>query len=235
MKLSILIPVYNEADNIREVLKRVMDVNIDKEIIVIDDGSTDGTYDIVKDIKFYNEDIIVICGFCNHGKGTAIRTALSVATGDVVIIQDADLEYDPQDYVKLLRQYIGQPVYGVRDLTKQRFIMRWGNRFITWITNLLFDSNLSDVETCYKLISRKTLESLDLQSNGFEIEAEITAKLLLEGCYIYEVPIRYDPRYKNKKLSVWDGIPTLWTLMKSAKGKELKGSNCLRKKRKDVW
>lgn len=222
MKLSILIPVYNEADNIKQTLKRVIAVNIDKEVIIVNDGSSDKTVDILKEPSFVNNGLIIVNHFKNSGKGTAIRTALSVATGDVVIIQDADLEYDPQDYVKLLRQYIGQPVYGVRDLTKQRFIMRWGNRFITWITNLLFDSNLSDVETCYKLISRKTLESLDLQSNGFEIEAEITAKLLLEGCYIYEVPIRYDPRYKNKKLSVWDGIPTLWTLMKSANGKKLK-------------
>lgn len=215
MKLSILIPVYNEGASVAEIVQRVAAVDIDKEIIVVDDGSVDTTPDVLRQLVV--ADLRVIHHPANRGKGAAIRTALAAATGDAVIIQDADLEYDPQDYIPLLETFARQQadvVYGVRDLSGQRFYMRWGNRLMTWVTNLLFGTHLHDMETCYKLVNRQIMQSLDLQSDGFEIEGEITAKLLRSGLRIHEVPIHYYPRYEHKKLSPLDGIPTLWTLIK---------------------
>lgn len=215
MKLSVLIPVYNEGASVADIVERVAVVDIDKEIIIVDDGSVDTTPDVLRDLVV--DDLQVIHHPENRGKGAAIRTALAAATGDAVIIQDADLEYDPQDYIPLLETFAREQadvVYGVRDLSKQRFYMRWGNRLMTLATNLLFGTHLHDMETCYKLVDRKLMQSLNLQSEGFEIEAEITAKLLRRGLRIYEVPIHYHPRYEEKKLSPLDGIPTLWALIK---------------------
>jgi len=225
MKLSVLIPVYNEGSSVRELIKRVQAVPVDKEIIIVNDGSVDTTAEVLNSIQ--GESLHIIHHTRNRGKGAAIRTALKAATGDVVIIQDADLEYDPNDYVKLLAAYAqgdADVVYGVRDLSRQRFYMRWGNRLMTWVTNLLFGTHLKDMETCYKLVDRRIMQSLDLQSDGFEIEAEITAKLLRRGLRIREVPIHYEPRYEEKKLSPLDGIPTLWALVKYRFGFE-KGAN----------
>ena len=215
MKLSVLMPAYNEGASVREIIERVMAVAVDKEIIVVNDGSVDTTADILDSMQ--DDTLRIIHHPQNRGKGAAIRTALQAVTGDAVIIQDADLEYDPQDYVRLLEAFArgnADVVYGVRDLSRQRFYMRWGNWLMTWVTNLLFDTRLKDMETCYKLVDRKVMQSLGLQSDGFEIEAEITAKLLRRGLRICEVPIRYQPRYEEKKLSPWDGIPTLWVLVK---------------------
>lgn len=215
MKLSVLIPVYNEGASVAAIVARVAEVAVDKEIIIVDDGSVDTTPDILRDLSV--DDLQVIHHPENRGKGAAIRTALAAATGDAVIIQDADLEYDPEDYVPLLEAFADEHadvVYGVRDLSGQRWYMRWGNQLMTLATNLLFRTRLHDMETCYKLVDRRVIQGLDLRSEGFDIEGEITAKLLRGGLRIHEVPIRYYPRYEEKKLSPLDGIPTLWALVK---------------------
>jgi glycosyltransferase involved in cell wall biosynthesis len=219
MKLSVLIPVYNEGTSIAGIVERVAAVDIDKEIIIVNDGSVDMTPEVLNALDI--DDLRVIHHRENQGKGAAIRTALAAAGGDAVIIQDADLEYDPQDYLPLLEAFVRGPadvVYGVRDLSGQRFYMRWGNRLMTWVTNLLFGTHLRDMETCYKLVDRALMQSLDLRSDGFEIESEITAKLLQRGLRIHQVPIHYYPRYEHKKLSPLDGIPTLWMLIKCRLG-----------------
>lgn len=221
MRLSVIIPVYNEASTLRALLQRVVDLPIDKEVLVVDDGSDAET---VGQLQAAVADSLpgvvhLFTHMKNQGKGAGIRTALEQATGDVVIIQDADLEYFPEDYVELLRvyeQHGAQAVYGVRDLADRDFLMRFGNNFLTWLTNRLFGAHLHDMETCYKLVDRQLMQSLALRSHRFEIEAEISAKLLRRGVKIYEAPIRYDPRDEaaGKKLSPLDGLPTLATLVK---------------------
>lgn len=214
MKLSVLIPVYNEESTVEEVLRRVDAVDLEKEIIVVDDCSTDGTPQILAGLQ--REDVRVITHDRNRGKGAAIRTALAAASGDAIIIQDADLEYDPQDYHRLVRPLLqdrAQVVYGVRSLEEQEWHMRWGNRVLTQVTNLLYGASLDDMETCYKLIDGVVLSDLELRADGFDIEAEITAKILRKGYHIHQVPIRYFPR-TEKKLTPLDGLPTLWALIK---------------------
>lgn len=215
MKLSVLIPVFNEEETIQELLERVLAVPVEKELIVVDDCSTDKTWDVLNSIN--DPRIRVFRHEVNQGKGAGIRTALAHATGDLVIIQDADLEYDPNDYPRLLKPILNgeaEVVYGVRDLAGQKLTTRLGNRFLTLCTNLLYGSRISDMETCYKLIPRELMASLNLQPSRFQIEPEITAKLLRRGYRIHEVPIWYKPR-KEKKLSPWkDGLPALWTLLK---------------------
>ena len=158
----------------------------------------------------------------NRGKGAAIRTALDAATGDMVVIQDADLEYDPNDLVRLtapLADGTAEVVYGVRSLHSQRLIMRLGNRFVTLLANLLYGQRLQDMETCYKMMCRELAQSLDLECRRFDVEAEITAKLLRSGYTIYEMPINYTARYENKKLSPLDGLPTVQALWRYRKWK----------------
>jgi dolichol-phosphate mannosyltransferase len=216
MKLSVVIPVYNEARTLGELIARVRDVPLDKEIIIVDDGSNAATKALLRE-AIGASGIQLVTHAHNQGKGTAIRTGLAQATGAVVIFQDADLEYFPQDYVHLMEVYeqnAAQAVYGVRDLSRRSRLMRWGNRLMTTATNVLYGSKLHDMETCYKLVARPLLQSLALVSRGFEIEAEITAKLLRAGVTIHEAPIQYDPREEGKKLSVRDGLPTLWELVK---------------------
>jgi dolichol-phosphate mannosyltransferase len=216
MKLSVVIPVYNEASTLPELLARVRGVPIDKEILVVDDGSNSTTKKLLEQVAGKG-DVRLITHPRNQGKGAAVCTALKQAAGEVVIIQDADLEYSPEDYARLLAAYQengAQAVYGVRNLDSRSWLMRWGNVLMTAATNLLFGSRLSDMETCYKLVDRSLLQSLDLESHGFEIEAEITAKLLTRGIPIHETPIQYEPRREGKKLSPWDGIPTLKTLVR---------------------
>lgn len=214
MLLTVIIPVYNEASTLGALLGRVEAVPISKEVFVVDDGSDEATK---KELQLAASGATKLITHAeNRGKGSAVRTALGQAAGDVVIIQDADLEYFPEDYVDLLKVYEendAQAVYGVRDLENRSRLMRWGNEAMTLATNLLYGTALHDMETCYKLISRTLLQSLDLQSHRFEIEAEITAKLIRSGVNILEAPIRYEHREEGKKLTPWDGLPTLSKLI----------------------
>ncbi|MEM7331908.1 MAG: glycosyltransferase family 2 protein [Chloroflexota bacterium] len=220
MKLSVIIPVYNEASTLSVLLERVLAVPIDKEVIIVDDGSDQATKDLLK-TAVENNQVSLITHPHNQGKGTAICTALKHVHGDVIIIQDADLEYYPEDYPALVETYIeksAKAVYGVRDLSERSALMKWGNYAMTFATNILFGSKLNDMETCYKLIDRKLMQSLKLNSRGFEIEGEITSKLLALGVQIEEAPIRYEHREEGKKLTPWDGIPTLLALLKTRFG-----------------
>lgn len=213
MKLTVIIPIYNEASTLGILLTRVAAVEIEKEVLVVDDGSDAETKQALEAAIIGETRLITHPE--NKGKGSAIRTALAQATGDTVIIQDADLEYFPEDYAKLMTVYQqnnAQAVYGVRDLRHRSWLMRWGNRAMTMATNILYGYRLKDMETCYKMVDRKLFQSLDLQSRRFEIEAEITAKLLRSGVKIYETPIRYEHREEGKKLTPMDGLPTLQKL-----------------------
>ncbi len=215
MKISVLIPAYNEEETVEEAIKRVAAVDLEKEIIVVDDCSTDRTPEILCELR--ERGLVIISHDRNRGKGAAIRTALAAASGDAVIIQDADLEYDPGDFHKLVKPFLegrAKVVYGVRSLGGQKWHMRWGNRFLTMVANLLYGSRLRDMETCYKLVAKDVIDGIQLRSDGFDIEAEITAKILKRGYDIYQVPIWYSPR-ADKKLTPFDGLPTLWALMKS--------------------
>jgi glycosyltransferase involved in cell wall biosynthesis len=215
MKLSVLIPVFNEEESVHELLQRVLAVPCDKEIVIVDDCSSDGTWNVLQGIE--DESVHIYRHEVNLGKGSAIRTALSRATGDLVIIQDADLEYDPNDYPRLLEPITSgkaQVVYGVRDLSSQKLLFRLGNRFLTLVTNALYGARVSDMETCYKVMPREVMQGLDLRATRFQIEPEITAKVLRRGYHIHEVPISYRPR-EAKKLSPWkDGLPALLTLVR---------------------
>ncbi len=215
MKLSVLIPAFNEVTTIAAVVARVCAVPIEQEIIVVNDASSDGTAGILDGLA--SPCIKVIHHPVNRGKGAAIRTALEAATGDAVVIQDADLEYDPNDFVRLiapLAEGQAEVVYGVRSLVSQRLIMRMGNRFVTLVASLLYGRRLQDMETCYKMMWRDIALGLDLECRRFDVEAEITAKLLRAGCDICEMPIGYTARYEDKKLSPLDGLPTLAALWK---------------------
>lgn len=215
LKLSVLIPVYNERDSITEILRRVAAVPVPKEIIVVNDCSRDGTAEILDGLSI--EGLRVIHHQQNQGKGAAIRTALKAATGELALIQDADLEYDPDEYVKLLHPILhdhARVVYGVRNLSGQKWLFRNGNRFLSWVTGLLYGATVHDMETCYKLIPTELFRELDIRCNRFDLEPEITAKLLRRGYHIHEVSISYRPR-GDKKLSAWrDGMPALLTLLR---------------------
>ena len=219
MQLSIVIPVYNEQATIIELLDRVAAVNIEKEVIVVDDFSTDGTRALLENYR--NEAFTLLLHDRNQGKGAALRTGFQHATGDFVIIQDADLEYDPADFPKLLavvENENARVVYGSRLATSQpTMTLRYfvGNRLLTGLTNLLYGSQLTDMETCYKLLDRHLVRNLDLVSNSFNVEPEITAKLLKQGIVIHEVPISYHGRSfaEGKKISWKDFISAVWTLL----------------------
>ena len=215
MKLSVLMPVYNEQDGIEKILRRVAAVDIAKEIIVVDDCSSDSTRDILANIEL--PEMRVIYHDVNRGKGAAIRTAMAAAGGDAVIIQDADLEYDPADYPALLAPIIANEakvVYGVRQFGEQRWYIGLGNRFLTLLTNWLYGLDLHDMETCYKVMTAEIAKTLDIESNRFDLEPEITAKISRQGYQIVEVPISYEPR-EEKKLSPWrDGWPAIKALIK---------------------
>jgi len=222
MKLSVIIPVYNEASTIRRILDRVRAVDLEKEIILIDDGSTDGSRELLKELATEDPSLKVIYHERNHGKGAALRTGFQAATGDYVIVQDADLEYDPEDYhlvVKPVLEGRAEVVYGSRfmgsyeDMTTLHY---WGNRLLTFLTNLLYGVRLTDMETCYKLIPTVLIQSVRIRSDRFNFEPEITAKILKRGHKICEVPISYAGRQfsEGKKITWRDGIVALWCLVK---------------------
>ncbi len=215
MKLSVIIPVYNERGYILEIIAAVQAVPVQKEVIVVDDGSTDGTRDLLKN----GQGFTVILQDRNSGKGAAIRSGLAVVTGDVVVIQDADLEYSPQDYGTLLKpvkEGKTRVVYGSRILGQGEFLTAsyFANRTLTLLTNLLFGSRLTDMETCYKVIQADLLQSLELISSRFEIEPEITCKILKKKERIVEVPITYRGRTRGKKIGPKDGVQAIWNLLK---------------------
>lgn len=220
MRISIIIPVYNERETFPLIIERILQVQLDKEIIVVDDGSTDGTREVIDQLRPKLDRVILHPR--NMGKGAAIRTGLPYATGDVVIIQDADLEYDPEDYHKLLKPFIkhnAKVVYGSRFTgeRKDMFLSHWiGNRILTLITNILYATTLSDMETCYKLFDRKLIQSINIRSNRFNFEPEITAKVLKRKIRIFEVPISYAGReyHEGKKITWRDGIHALFALIK---------------------
>lgn len=219
MKITIIIPTYNEGETVGEIIKQVKMVEgFEKEIIVVDDASTDQTALAIKKIR----GIIVMRHANNQGKGAAIRTGLAYATGDYLLVQDADLEYDPQDILLMLdpvRKGKAEVVYGSRFTGQHRNMFFWhliGNQFLTFVTNLLYNTTLSDMETCYKLMPVTLARSLNLQAKHFEFEPEVTAKILKRGIRIWEVPISYAGREyeQGKKISWKDGIPALWVLVK---------------------
>jgi glycosyltransferase involved in cell wall biosynthesis len=213
MKLSVIMPVHNEVDTIAAVVERVRAVPLEKEIILVDDASTDGSSEIINRLE--TPGVKVIRHARNQGKGAAVRAGFDAASGEVVVVQDADLEYDPNDFLRLIQPLehgTADAVYGVRCLRTQKAIMRWGNRFVTWVTNLMYGQSLQDMETCYKMMRREVAVALRLECRGFDVEAETTAKLLRSGRVICELPISYTARYENKKLSPLDGLPTLRAL-----------------------
>ncbi|MFQ5456667.1 MAG: glycosyltransferase family 2 protein [Nitrospirota bacterium] len=224
MKLSIIIPVYNEQSTIENVIKRVQSVslNLGKEIIIVDDCSTDGTGDILKRIDAENIKKFSLSE--NMGKGAALRKGFEAVTGDIVAIQDADMEYDPQEFKALIKPIIdgaADVVYGSRlsGGRPQRVYMFWhmvGNRFISLVTNILYNTTFTDIETCYKVFRADILKEIRLCSNRFEIEPELTAKFCRNGYRIYELPISYYGRtYEEGKKITWkEGFRALWTLIR---------------------
>ena len=226
LKLSIIIPVYNEKKTIKAIIERVKKVklkNIKKEIIVIDDFSTDGTKESLSKIK--DKDLKIFYHEKNSGKGSAIRTGLKNSTGEIILIQDADLEYNPNEYKKLLEPIIkkkAKVVYGSRlevirkNLKKMYKLHYFGNLFLTIVTNILYGSRISDMETGYKVFARDVIKSINLRAKRFDFEPEITAKILKKGYKIYEVPIGFAGRKfeEGKKITWIDGLKALFYLVK---------------------
>ena len=222
MKITVIIPTYNEEKTIREIVKRVKATGLIEEIIIVDDGSKDGTRTILTDLEqdpcvrvFYHDH--------NRGKGAAVRTGIQQATNEVIIIQDADLEYDPRDYAALFRpleEGIADVVYGSRFLGgARRPILFWNmvaNKILTFVTNIMYNNILTDMETGYKVFRREVVLDIPLHAHGFEFEPEFTAKMLKRKVRIFEVPITFNPRdySEGKKIKARDAFIALWTLLK---------------------
>ncbi len=227
MKLSVIMPVFNEAATIEEAVRRVRTAELPDgiaglQLVVVDDGSDDGSSDVLAGLEG-KDDITVLRHARNRGKGAAVRSGLEQVTGDIILIQDSDLEYDPRDYPSLLEPILegrSKVVYGSRFLGgPHKAMLFWhslGNRFLTLVTNILYDSTMTDMESGYKVFSADVLQGIRLRANRFDFEPEITAKVLKRGHRIFEVPITFAGREyeEGKKVSWRDGIPALWTLIK---------------------
>lgn len=221
MRVSVIVPVYNEEQTVAQVLESLSQVPLELEVVVVDDASTDRTWDILQELR--TKEPFVSYRFIRHsqnqGKGVGLRTGFGLVNGALVTVQDADMEYDPQDIPALVRKWeeAGNPktaVYGYRNLSHQKLTTRLGNRFLTLVTNILFGSHIRDMETCYKLIPGEIARALPMEGRRFEIEPEITACILQADYQILEVPISYIPR-RAKKLNPWkDGWPALAMLFK---------------------
>ncbi len=224
MKLSVIIPVYNERETLKDIVEAVLAVKRAYEIVIVDDGSADGTRELYADIAALDDSIKIHLHETNMGKGAAVRTGFSVASGDIFLIQDADLEYDPRDYEMLVRpieEGKAAVVYGSRfrgGPTKTMFFWHMvGNKLLTLITNILYNTILTDMETCYKVFRADVVRNIPLRSKGFEFEPEVTSKVLKRGYRIYEVPISYNGREfdEGKKLNPWrEGPKALYYLLK---------------------
>ena len=222
MKVTVLLPAYNEINTIKEILRRVQVEGIAEEILVVDDGSTDGTRKILQDLDGKDQIKVIMHEF-NQGKGSAIRTGIEHAQGDVIIIQDADLEYDPRDYGALLQpiqEGLAEVVYGSRFLGgPRRPAMFWhmvANKLLTLMTNILYNTILTDMETGYKVFRRHVVSEMKLRSKRFEFEPEFTAKILKRNVRIFEVPITFNPRdyEEGKKIGLKDAFQAVWALLK---------------------
>jgi glycosyltransferase involved in cell wall biosynthesis len=222
MNLTVIIPVYNEVKTIQEIVRRVDATGIVHEILIVDDGSQDGTREILSQLQAYPQ-VRVVLHERNLGKGAAVRTGIQHASGDVLLIQDADLEYDPRDYPGLLRpldEGIADVVYGSRFLGgARRPILFWNmiaNKILTLTTNILYNNILTDMETGYKVFRREIVKEMPLHAHGFDFEPEFTAKILKRKVRIFEVPITFNPRDYNegKKIKITDAFIAMWTLFK---------------------
>ncbi len=220
MKLSVIIPTYNEEKTIEEIVRRVRAVPLDKELIAVNDASTDRSAAILDGLAA--PDFTVLHHAKNQGKGAAIRTGLTAVTGDIVVIQDADLEYDPGEFPKLIDPIVkghADVVYGSRFLGSHSAMFFWhylGNRFLSLVTNVLYNTVITDMETCYKAFRAPVITGITIKANRFDFEPEITAKVLKQGCRVFEVPIVYVGRgfSEGKKITWRDGFSALWTLCK---------------------
>jgi glycosyltransferase involved in cell wall biosynthesis len=222
MDISVIIPVYNEVKNINEIIKRVQATKLATEIVIVDDGSQDGTRDILKTLDGKKK-VRVILHEKNQGKGAAVVTGMKAAKGEILLIQDADLEYDPRDYpslIKPLQEGIADVVYGSRFLGgPHRVTMFWhqvANKLLTFMTNILYDSILTDMETGYKVFRREVIEGMTIKAKRFNFEPEFTAKILKRKHRIYEVPISFNPRdyTEGKKIKLKDAFEAVWALIK---------------------
>ncbi len=222
MKLSVIIPIYNEIHTLEEIISRVLKTGLADEIVLVDDGSIDGTRDIVE--KYKGKDgFVVVMHEKNQGKGAAVRSGFKVAKGDIFLIQDADLEYDPREYAKLLvplDEGLSDVVYGSRFLgASRRVAMFWhmvANKLLTLFTNILYNTILTDMETGYKVFKREVVEDMPLHAKRFDFEPEFTAKILKRKYKIFEVPITFNPRdyEEGKKIGLADAFQAVWTLVK---------------------
>lgn len=223
MKLSLVMPIYNEIHTVEEILRRIQDVGVADEIILVDDGSVDGTSDLLLRLVDEHSHLQLIRHEINQGKGAAVRHGISAAKGNLILIQDADLEYDPRDIPSLLipiQEGKADVVFGSRFLgAPRRTTMFWhmvANKLLTLMTNVLYNSILSDMETGYKLFKREIIQNIPLRSMRFDFEPEITAKLLKRKVRIFEVPISFNPREyeEGKKITIKDAFHAVWTLLK---------------------